>query len=275
MKNICISDFKAVKTAVHQFATGQNKELKVYPLFDLLRADFAETPWPGNEYSIVYVIFDISGNALHVGTTESPGVGLGNYFSSNPDGTCRPKGNWEINPAYLQVFGVGKLTGGVEAAEDYDTRFALRAYLQQILAQHHIKPWFRSLRDLLLTVTPDRMTDRLPWLVGSRQLEELCRVRSMLLKEKLLSVKNTDRYCILAEAVDFDLDFLPAVDCMAEIFDVFDEGFICRVDRKMKDISWMMNLRVYRTNEKIEDWQFFLFVMKIWFDIKLNVEDEE
>lgn len=275
MKKIYIPDLLAVKTAVRRFADGKNKEVKFYPLFHLLRQDYAETPWPGNKCSVVYVIFDAAGGTLHIGTTESTGVGLSNYFAMNPDGTCRPRGNWKAAPAYLQVIGVGDMTDGVESAEDYEMRFSLRSWLQNTLARPAEEPWFRSLRDLLTAVTPGRLTDKLPWLQGSRQFGKLCRIRAMLLEEKLVSVMDTDRYYIMAGAVDFGLDYMPAVDYAAEILDAFDEGFRCRMDRTMKDISWMMNLRVYRDNDKMEDWQFFLFVMKTWFGIKLDADDEE
>lgn len=274
MKHHYISSFEKIKKAVIEFSAQKGKELKLFPLFNLSDPNYATSPWPGEGHSIVYVVLDKTGNSLHVGTTESPGIGLSNYFGLNQDGSCRPKGNWQAEPKYLLVIGVGQTMGNEEEEVDCSTRYELRSFIKDSLKESNQQPWFITLRELFLSVTAEKLISSLPWLEGTRQLTELMYLRNLLTFKQLSTKMSTDRFYLMANATDFDLDFLPAVDYGIVVYDALDDSFKLPIDEITKDFSWLMNLRIYRTNEKIEDWQTFLYLMRMWFDKKLDPNED-
>lgn len=255
--------FKEICTA---FEKRTGISLKYHPVFNLKREDYRDVPWPGNEHPIVYIISDRFGVPIHIGTSISIGIGIGNYLHTGPDGRCKvneEKWGNAPEPHYLTVFEF--------SVENNQERKQLKRDLcsanDRLLFKH---PEYITVRELFRQVTAERLCKVFPFLEGSASLERYSIKRDELLN--LPSDNAADRYRLVVEPLYNFPNIGVAIGEVITMHDMLSEARFTLSDIVSRGVGFVCNLRVPMPS-KMTDWQVVLALYTRLFEGKLNLED--
>lgn len=241
--------------------------LKYHPVFNLKREDYNDIPWPGNEGGgVVYILTDKFGEPVHVGTSKSIGVGIGNYLRTDADGKCKVnEDKWGNTPEphYLTVY---------EFPEDNkqlreQLKSEISSAYDKILAE---KPEYVTVRELFRQVTAERLCKVFPFLEGSSSLE---RYRSK--REELLGLpydKATDRYRLLVTPLHVYPEINVVAGDVIVMYDMISDARFIVSDIVNQGKGFISNLRVLMPRN-MTDWQVVLALYQRLFDGKIDPED--
>ena len=265
MKHIKINHFLAIKRIAVKFERENGIQIDICK-YQLNTSEYKVRSWPNFNRPVVNIFFNELHEALGVTTSYKSGVELKNFLTIANDGSAQINREKLQNASYIISVSIGNET--FERAREettYNLRMRLQSEIEAELKKPITPPTYKSVRDLIESISLKQLYDRYHWLESNKLSHEMMTLRAMILRAKSAlrrEVNNRFYLHLLGAPIDLDLNIVYRVSIFDTELDTYvpfaaalDLGVLAQMpvyaDPGLDSINSVFNLYLALLNHRI------------------------
>ena len=270
MKHIKINHFLAIKRIAVKFERENGIQIDICK-YQLNTSEYKVRSWPNLNRPVVNIFLNKFDEPLGTTTSYRSGVELKNFMTIGNDGSAKISREKLENACYIISLALGEEIF-VRASDEttYNLRMRLQSEIEAELKKPITPPTYKSVRDLIESISLKQLYDRYHWLESNKLSHEMMTLRAMILRAKsaLRREVNNRFYLHLRGApIDIDLNFVYRVSIFDTELDSYvpfeaalDLGVLAQMpvyaDPSLESINSVFNLYLALLNHNLSNEDF-------------------
>ena len=265
MKTIKANHFSALKRLALKFECDNGVKVDISK-YQLNTSEYKTTSWPNLNRPVVNIFFNELNEPLGTTTSYRSGVELKNFMTIANDGSAKISREKLQDACYIISVAIGNETFDRASDETTtDLRMNLQREIESELKNPITTPTYKSVRDLIESISLNQLRDRYHWLENNKLSHEMMILRDMILRAKSAlrrEVNNRFYLHLLGAPIDIELNFVYRVSIFDTELDTYvpfeaalDLGVLAQMpvyaDPGLDSINSVFNLYLALLNHRI------------------------
>ena len=168
MKHLKINHFLAIKRLAVKFEHDNEIQINICK-YQLNTSEYKVRSWPNLNRPVVNIFFNELNEPLGTTTSYKSGVELKNFLTIANDGSAQINREKLQNASYIISVSIGNETFERARKETtYNLRMRLQSEIEAELEKPLIPPTYRTVRELIESISIKQLCDRYSWLEGNK-----------------------------------------------------------------------------------------------------------